>query len=100
MRLEELHRFLDARKRVPFWIQVGTICLMGLIVCGIGFWGLLISAEKRKMARVDTPATQVQQTPTAPPAAQVKQEEQKRQQVTGPQTRAVPAQYETITQTN
>jgi parallel beta-helix repeat protein len=96
MRLEEMHRLLDARKRVPFWIQVGMICLMGLIVCGIGFWGLLIPAEKRKMARVDTPASQVQQTPTAPPAAQVKQEDQRRQQVTGPQTRAVPAQYETI----
>ena len=96
MRLEEVHRLLDARKRVPFWIQVGMICLMGLIVCGIGFWGLLIPAEKRKMARVETPASQVQQTPTAPPAAQVKQEDQKRQQVTGPQTRAVPAQYETI----
>jgi parallel beta-helix repeat protein len=96
MRLEEVHRLLDARKRVPFWLQVGTICLMGLIVCGIGFWGLLIPAEKRKMARVETPASQVQQAPSAPPATQVKQEEQKRQQVTGPQTRAVPAQYETI----
>ena len=93
MRLEEVHRLLDARKRVPFWLQVGTICLMGLIVCGIGFWGLLIPAEKQKMARVDTPASQVQQAPTA---AQVRQEEQKREQVTGPQTRAVPAQYETI----
>jgi parallel beta-helix repeat protein len=69
---------------------------MGLIFCGIVFWGLLIPAEKRKMARVETPASQVQQAPSAPPATQVKQEEQKRQQVTGPQTRAVPAQYETI----
>jgi parallel beta-helix repeat protein len=96
MRLEDVHRLLDARKRLPFWLQVGMICLMAMIVCGIGFWGLVIPAEKQKMAHVDTPASEVQQAPTAPPAAQVRQEEQKRQQITGPQTRAVPAQYQTI----
>src|SRR4029077_9955086 len=93
MKLEEVRRLLDARKRFPFWFQVGIICLMALIVCGIGFWGLVIPAERQKMARVDTSGSKVQQ---APPTAQARQEQQKQQQGTGPQTRAVPSQYETI----
>jgi hypothetical protein len=100
MRLDEVHRLLDARKRVPFWFQVGSMCLVGLIICGIGFWGLVISVERRNIPRVDTPASAVQQAPPpaqvqqASPAATARQGEQK--QGVGPQTRAVPAQYETI----
>jgi parallel beta-helix repeat protein len=93
MTLEEVRRLLDARRRVPFWLQVGAICFVSLILCGIGFFGFLIPAERQKVARAEAQASEVQQ---APAAAQVSQEEQKRPQATGPQTRAVPAQYETI----
>jgi parallel beta-helix repeat protein len=93
MKLEEARRLLDARRRVPFWLQVGAICFMGVIVCGIGFWGFLIPAERRKAAQAVTPAAEMQ---PEPPPVQAKQEEQKHQQATGPQTRAVPAQYATI----
>jgi parallel beta-helix repeat protein len=102
MRLDEVHRLLDARKRVAFWLQVGSMCLVGLIICGFGFWGLVISVERRNIPRVDTPASAVQQAPPsaqvqqASPAATASQGEQKQQQGVGPQTRAVPAQYETI----
>ncbi len=93
MKLEELRRLLDARKRVPFWLQVGAICLMALILCGIGFWGFVIPVERQKAARSEALASEVQQEPPVTPA---RQEEEKRQQASGPQTRAVPAQYPTI----
>ena len=93
MKLEEMRRLFDTRKRVPFWLQVGAVCFVALIVCGIGFWGFLIPAERQKIARAKAQASEVQQAPTP---AQARQEEQKQPQVSGPQTRAVPAQYETI----
>jgi parallel beta-helix repeat protein len=95
MKLEEVRRLLDTRKRVPFWIQVGVICFVALILCGVGFWGFVIPVESHKVARVEKPAPEVQQVPPAPPAAATP-EEQKRQLATGPQTRVVPAQYPTI----
>jgi parallel beta helix pectate lyase-like protein len=93
MKLEEVRRLLDGRRRVPFWLQVGAICFVALILCGIGFWGFLIPAERQKAARGETSESEVQQ---APAPAQASQEEQKLRQTTGPQTRAVPAQYATI----
>jgi parallel beta-helix repeat protein len=93
MRLEEVRRLLDARKRVPFWLQVGAICLMALIFCGIGFWVFIIPMERQKGARSETLASEV---PPEPPVTQARQEEQKGQQASGPQTRTVPGQYATI----
>jgi parallel beta-helix repeat protein len=95
MTLKEARRLLDARKRVPFWLQVGVICFLGLILCGIAFWGVLIPTERQKIARAETPASEAPPKSLAAQASQ-SQEEQKPQQASGPKTRAVPAQYATI----
>jgi parallel beta-helix repeat protein len=82
-------------RRVPFRLQLIAIAVVaaGVIGCGIYYWGYVIPAEKQKATEAQRQASEQKHEQLA---AQAKEEEQKRQQASGPQTRVVPDQYATI----
>ena len=73
-------------------IVIGLVAA-GVIGCGIYCWGFVIPAEKQKAIEAERQASEEKQKQLA---AQGREEVQRRQQATGPQTRVVPDQYATI----
>ena len=81
-------------KGVHFRLRLVAIAVVvvGVIGWGIWFWGFAILAEKERATEAERQSEEKQKKLVA----QAREEEQKPQQATGPQTRVVPDQYATI----